>query len=301
MQLMPFQSSNLEQAFLQHFHSSRALYDVAMGICGLGVLAFYRDFWPDSRVVCLVGLTVLTSVIAFAFMQGYAKYRPYIVHFTRLYISFASHLALIRCVAHKPTRTFMNAAVNVFYTSNRARDLLLVCLLFPLPLRGSAFMAHTFTAAFLLAHLKEDCAKLGGLPAYERFAAEWAGLHAAWQGEGTGAMCQEFSLLLLDEAVPLRWLYRLGCPVVLPVLLTVYGGRWSQMCLIHRLLWLPLGYVFPLVVLYVWEMRDRWEFARKKGFRVPEITACLLGGIRPVLKEAFFNLATACVVFTSTF
>jgi hypothetical protein len=50
------------------------------------------------------------------------------------------------------------------------------------------------------------------------------------------------------------------------------------------------GYVLPLTGLYIWEMRDRWVFAKAHGLPVSGIKDTLLRGVRPVLIETAMNL-----------
>jgi hypothetical protein len=53
------------------------------------------------------------------------------------------------------------------------------------------------------------------------------------------------------------------------------------------------GYFLPLTGLYIWEMRDRWTFAKAHGLPVSGIKDTLRRGALPVLMETTLNL---CVV-----
>ncbi len=50
------------------------------------------------------------------------------------------------------------------------------------------------------------------------------------------------------------------------------------------------GYFLPLAGLYIWEMRDRWMFAKRRHLRVPGIKETMLRGVGPVATEMTMSL-----------
>jgi hypothetical protein len=50
------------------------------------------------------------------------------------------------------------------------------------------------------------------------------------------------------------------------------------------------GYFLPLGGLYIWEMRDRWIFAKAHSLPVSGIKDTMLRGIRPILIEMGLHL-----------
>jgi hypothetical protein len=58
-----------------------------------------------------------------------------------------------------------------------------------------------------------------------------------------------------------------------------------------------IGYVLPLLGLYIAEVVERRDYAKSKGFAVPDFVACLRLGWRHFRKELFKSLLTALVCF----
>jgi hypothetical protein len=50
------------------------------------------------------------------------------------------------------------------------------------------------------------------------------------------------------------------------------------------------GYILPLMVLYVWEMRDRWVFAKRYGLPVSGLTGLVVQEATPVLRWIALHL-----------
>jgi hypothetical protein len=61
-----------------------------------------------------------------------------------------------------------------------------------------------------------------------------------------------------------------------------------------------LGYLFPVTGLYIWEMRDRSNFAKDRGLPIGSTKDCLIRGLPPILSELAIILTTILIMGTET-
>jgi hypothetical protein len=59
-----------------------------------------------------------------------------------------------------------------------------------------------------------------------------------------------------------------------------------------------LGFVLPLAILYVWEMRDRWLFAKEQGIPVASLWKSVLQGLPCIIYDVAFHSAVGLWLFT---
>ncbi len=61
-----------------------------------------------------------------------------------------------------------------------------------------------------------------------------------------------------------------------------------------------LGYVFPVTGLYIWEMRDRSNFAKDRRLAIGSTKDCLIRGVPPILSEVAIILTTILIMVSDT-
>eukprot|EP00884_Botryococcus_braunii_P008246 jgi/Botrbrau1/17422/Bobra.0054s0018.2 len=226
----------------------------------------------------------------------YPTRRAQIMLALRLVVSGVIFWTVRESIQTQSAPTFAAAAFHALYGLARIKFPLFFSLLYQIPLDHGQIVLQTALVAYLILQGREECSlMISANKDFAKFARSLEQNCRLWETEGSAMACHDLCDNLLDTSGSLcTWV----CPVTLPVVWMVYGSPWSRACVIYR--WVSgavIRYVLPLLGLYIAEVVERREFAKSKGFTVPDLLACLRLGWRHFQKEVFKSLLTVLVCF----
>eukprot|EP00884_Botryococcus_braunii_P022539 jgi/Botrbrau1/896/Bobra.0167s0017.2 len=190
--------------------------------------------------------------------------------------------------------TFVKAAYHVLTHMSRGRFPLFFATLFQISLAEGQIELQTFLMAFLLAQAREECTMMVESNAdIAKFGLQLERNYWLWEEKGPSAACHNMCNHLLN--LTSRSCTR-SCLVLLPVLWTALGRPWAQACIMNRwIIGVAMGYILPLMALYLQEMMERHEFAKLKGLRVADLGSSLRQELPLVLRWVSRSLIVAAV------
>eukprot|EP00884_Botryococcus_braunii_P010733 jgi/Botrbrau1/19661/Bobra.0003s0025.1 len=267
--LFPFNQPGLEEEYLKHFHRSRRLLD----IIGLSVhihrsrsyWKFNRGYWELNQCFAVV----LAAACACAVFPGFGMVRPYVISLFRMTFFLMYLVGYSGFVQFVQAPTFASALHFVAIRAARFKLPFAVALVTPMPLFHGAILTQVFMVSTFMWEGTRECAALSESTDIRNFIQQGTGLHTLWQEQGTASACLHLCEDLLRGSRE-TGSCRSTCPVLLPIVLTVYGKPGLQSCMLHRFICtVVLAGVLPLFILFWWELLDRWQFAKAKGISLP--------------------------------
>eukprot|EP00884_Botryococcus_braunii_P008241 jgi/Botrbrau1/17418/Bobra.0054s0014.1 len=113
-----------------------------------------------------------------------------------------------------------------------------------------------------------------------------------WRSGGGRPACMDFCHNLLEVT---SGSCAIVCRALLPAAWRLYGPPWARLCILQRyVIGVVLGYITPLVGLFLMEIMERREFATSKGLDVSDLGSSLKHEFRFVLV-----LASKCLLMVA--
>eukprot|EP00884_Botryococcus_braunii_P022846 jgi/Botrbrau1/9245/Bobra.180_1s0006.1 len=305
-ELMPFCDANLEEEFQTFFHTRRKIIDSFWALSSIWLvsealaIAEEKELWQGwpQVIICLAAINAIAS----GCLPGVdlTKWRYKCMMAMKCIVLVVSIKGMQEMDSKHEAPTFSSAALLGGLHCARCKLPLILFLLWTLPLRGHAMTLHASVVMLLCARSRAECQSLVDVNGdFRRFAAQLEEVHGLWRGGPPGAACIQLCEYLdgprniFPPPVCLE-----VCRPLLPVVWWVYGEPWLKACICHRTLMIHLvGFAFPIGVLYLGEMRDRWQFAQKKLLTTAPFATCLSCNAWPVCREALMKLGAVWLIY----
>eukprot|EP00884_Botryococcus_braunii_P023370 jgi/Botrbrau1/9717/Bobra.0388s0010.1 len=167
------------------------------------------------------------------------------------------------------------------------------------PLRHGGITAHTAAGGTFAG------------PRAGRSASSWCAETQTWPSlQGRSSSCHRVWRSRARPGLPpalqrllplhkLAWTLHTSCQQPHAHRLEPVWDSWMDACVSHRFIIVPLlGYMLPLVTLYIWEMRDRWIFAQERTIPTSSLWQSILQGLPYVIYDVAFHISVAVCLLT---